>query len=95
MARHLEIPDHPEIAHTIRSGYPRPYKTIRCADCGLEMSGVHLIYIDNGNALCGTCLKARIRDGYTIDDLADALDVRRITAGDYLKELEENSYDGK
>ena len=94
MARYPEIPDHPEIACALRTGHPRPYKSIQCADCGSEMSGVHLLYIDNGDVLCGSCLKARICDGFTIDDLADALGVRRITAGDYIEELEEYPNDG-
>jgi len=53
------------------------------------MYGAHLIYIDNGDVLCGSCLKERIEDGYSIDDLAEALDVRKATAGDYLEELED------
>lgn len=94
MARYQQIHDHPEIARTLRTGHPRPYKTIQCTDCGSDMSGVHLIYIDNGDVLCGSCLKARILNNYTIDDLADALGVRRITAGDYIEELEEYPNDG-
>ena len=94
MARYPEIPDHPDIACALRTGHPRTYKAIQCVDCGSEMFGVHLIYIDNGDILCGSCLKARILNNCTIDDLADALGVRRITAGDYIEELEEYPNDG-
>lgn len=85
----MGIPDHPEIACALRTGYPRPYKSVRCEDCGSEMSGSHRMYIDNGDVLCGSCLKARILDEYTTDDLADAFDIRKTTAGDYLDEIME------
>jgi len=89
MKKSRSIPDHPDIARALQTGYSRHYKTIRCVDCGSEMYGAHLIYIDNGDVLCGSCLKERIEDGYSIDDLAEALDVRKATAGDYLEELED------
>lgn len=88
MQRFPAIPDHPAIAHALRTGYPRPYKSIKCADCGQEFSGDHRIYISDGDTVCADCLKNRILEDYSIADLADAFDVRKTTAGDYLEELE-------
>lgn len=84
----MGIPEHPEIARTLRTGYPRSCKDVQCKDCGSAMSGTHRIYVDNGDVLCGSCLKIRIHDEHTVDDLADAFDIRKTTAGDYLEELE-------
>lgn len=81
--------DHPEIAHALLTGYPKPFKCVRCADCGEDFSGDHKMYISDGDAVCGDCLKDRLLQAYDIDDLADAFDVRKTTAGDYLEELEE------
>ena len=95
MARYPEIPDHPEIACALRTGYPREYKSVQCADCQQEFSGEQKLYISDGDIVCGDCLKERILEAYSIDDLADAFDIRKTTAGDYLEELEEDTYDGE
>lgn len=94
MARYPEIPDHPEIAHTLLTGYPYESKSVKCADCGQEFYGDEKIYISNGDTVCGDCLKDRLLDDHDIDDLADAFDIRKTTAGDYLEESEEDPYDG-
>lgn len=95
MARYPEIPDHPEIACALRTGCPREYKSVQCADCEQEFSGDERIYISDGDAVCADCLKERLLEAYSIDDLADAFDIRKTTAGDYLEELEDNPYDGE
>lgn len=94
MTRYPEIPDHPDIACALRTGYPREHmggcKSIRCADCEQELYGDQRIYIIDGDAVCGDCLKDRLLDAYNIDDLADAFDVRKTTVDDYLEEQEES-----
>ena len=94
MLQRLEIPDHPDIARTLLTGYPHESKGIICADCEKEMYGDEKVYISDGDTVCGDCLKERLLEAYDIDDLADAFDIRKTTAGDYLEELEENPYDG-
>ena len=62
--------------------------------CEKEFYGDERIYICDGDAVCADCLKERLLEAYSIDDLADAFDIRKTTAGDYLEESEENPYDG-
>ncbi len=94
MARYTEIPDHPEIARTLSTGHPHKSNSVKCADCEQEFSGDQKMYISDGDIVCGDCLKERILEAYDIDDLADAFDIRKTTAGDYLEESEEDPYDG-
>lgn len=95
MARYPEIPDHPNIAFALRTGHPREYKSVQCADCEQEFYGDEKMYISDGDIVCGKCLKERLLEACDIDDLADAFGVRKTTAGDYLDELEEDPYDGE
>lgn len=89
MARFAEIPDHPEIAYALRTGYPKPVKFVKCADCGEEFTGDHRMYISDGDLVCGNCLWNRIEENYDSDDLAEAFDIERTTAGSYVEEQEE------
>lgn len=95
MARYPEIPDHPDIARTLLTGYPHESKSVKCADCEQEFSGDERIYISDGDSVCADCLKARILETYSIDDFADAFGIWKTTACDYLEESEENPYDGE
>lgn len=95
MAQYPEIPDRPDIARTLLTGYPHKSKFVKCADCEQEFSGDERIYISDGDAVCADCLKERLLEAYDIDDLADAFDIRKTTAGDYLEESEGNPYDGE
>lgn len=94
MARYPEIPDHPDIARTLLTGHPHESKSVKCADCEQEFYGDERIYICDGDTVCADCLKERLLEAYSIDDLADAFDIRKTTAGDYLEESEEDPYDG-
>ena len=93
MSQRLEIPDHPDIARTLLTGYPHESKSVKCVDCEKEFYGDERIHICDGDAVCADCLKERLLEAYSIDDLADAFDIRKTTAGDYLEESEENPYD--
>ena len=86
MPRFPEIPDHPEIARALRTGYPRPYRYVLCADCGGEFSEDHTMYISGGDLICGKCLLDRILENYDTDDLAEALGVESTAVRDYLEE---------
>ena len=90
----MRIPEHPEIEMALRTGYPHESKSVKCADCEQEFSGDEIIYISDGDSICADCLNERLLEAYSIDDLADAFDIRKTTAGDYLEESEENPYDG-
>lgn len=89
MSQRLEIPDHPDIARTLLTGYPHESKGIICADCEKEMYGDEKVYISDGDTVCGDCLKERILEAYDIDDLADAFDIRRSSVNEYLEEITE------
>jgi hypothetical protein len=73
----------------MRTGYAYSGKSVQCADCEQEFYGDEKMYINNGDVVCGTCLKERILDARDIDDLADAFDVPRTTAGEHLRKQEE------
>ena len=89
MSQRLEIPDHPDIARTLLTGYPHESKGLICADCEKEMYGDEKVYISDGDTVCGDCLKERILEAYDIDDLADAFDIRRSSVSEYLEEITE------
>lgn len=90
MAKRLEVPDHPDVARALRTGYPRQYDHLMCADCGSEMTGSNRVYISDGDTVCGTCLTRRILENYSIDDLAEAFDVRCTTVIEF-KEGQEDA----
>ena len=75
-------------------GHPHESKSVKCADCEQEFCGDERIYIRDGDTVCADCLKERLLEAYSIDDLADAFDIRKTAAGDYLEESEEDPYDG-
>ena len=81
----MQISDHPQIANALVTGYPEPCRCVRCADCGQEYSGIHRIYIDGGDTLCGNCLMARLMDNLTTDEFADV----SATASGPVKELDD------
>ena len=80
--------EHPEIARMLRTGHPRPYKSVKCADCEQEFYGDDQMYIDEGELVCGCCLKARLLDAHGIADMAEAFDISGTTAEAYLEEQE-------
>ena len=91
MPRYPEIPDHPEIACALRTGYPRQIRYVRCADCGKQFSGDHKMYLSDGDLICGGCLRDRILENYDDDDLAEAFGMEKTTACEMI-ENEEDYY---
>ena len=76
------LPDHPEIARTLRTGYPYSLKSLFCADCGKEL--INKLYISDGDTLCENCTRERILANYDTADLAAAFDIQQTTVEDYL-----------
>lgn len=89
MSGYNSIPDHPEIARALRTGYPGlPQPHITCADCDRELYGDDLVYAPDGVMVCEDCMEARIQEMDT-SELAAALGVTCTTAGSRLEELHE------
>lgn len=83
------IPDHPEIACALRTGYPRPLQPhITCADCDKELYGDDLVYAPDGVIVCEDCMETRIQEMDT-SALAAALGIACTTAGNRLEEIHE------
>ena len=89
MARYPEIPDHPDIARTLLTGYPHESKSVKCADCEQEFYGDERIYICDGDAVCADCLKERLLDTHSIADLAEAFDIQGTTVEAFFAEKED------
>lgn len=82
----MQIPEHPDIAMALRTGYPHKCRSIQCADCGREFFGDAAMYISDGELVCGECLKDRILANYSIADLAAAFDIAGSTVAEHLEQ---------
>ena len=80
----MQIPEHPEIANTLRTGYPHRSRSVKCTDCQQAFCGNEKMYIDEGELVCGYCMKNRLLDVHSIADLAEAFDIQGTTVSDYL-----------
>lgn len=83
-----EVPEHPEVAHALLTGYPHPVRSVRCTDCDQEFSGGEAMYISDGEPVCPDCARERILEAYDTADLAFAFGIPHTTAGEYLDRLE-------
>lgn len=89
MSGYNDVPDHPEIACALRTGYPRPLPPhITCADCDKELYGDDPVYTPDGVTVCEDCMKERIHE-MTTSELAEALGIDCTTASNRLEELHE------
>ena len=87
------IPDHPEIACALATGYPKPPKEpdpVYCSECGKELTGHDDVYDYDGEALCSNCCLDRITEDYEVSEIAEALGIRKKTADEYAAEHYEN-----
>lgn len=77
-----DIPDHPEIARCLETGYPNlpNTKAIRCDDCEKDMDDNDTLYIWEGRHICGECLKECIEEAYPIETLAEELNIDWVKA---------------
>lgn len=73
----MNIPDHPEIAMALATGYPHPVREhfIACCDCGAELSGADPVYDWDNDLVCESCCEKRIGENYFIKDIAEALGI--------------------
>jgi len=70
-----DIPDHPDIARALATGYPHPEKPcIRCCDCNKSLTDKD-VYDWDGDFLCEGCVKERIEENFTISEIAAALGI--------------------
>ncbi len=82
----MDIPEHPEIAMALATGYPHPERPcIHCCDCDKALTNEDVFDWD-GDILCEGCVKERIEENYTISEIAVALGIPRKPA--YLWEVE-------
>lgn len=75
----MEIPEHPEIARCMATGYPhicKPTQKVDCCDCGKTMEFDDSFDWD-GDIICAGCLKGRIEENFNIEDIAKLIGVRR------------------
>lgn len=71
----MEIPEHPEIACCLATGYPYPNRPeVRCCDCDKHMN-YEDSYDWDGDIVCENCLKDRIEDNFNISEIANALGI--------------------
>lgn len=73
----MNIPEHPEIARCLATGYPHPerHNTILCVDCGAELAGKDTVFIWDGENLCEDCVKDRIEENIDTQTLAESLGI--------------------
>lgn len=57
-----ELPDHPEIARAMRTGYPypAPAESLECTDCGADLVGDDEVYDWDTDLVCEDCFLDRL-----------------------------------
>lgn len=76
----MNIPEHPDVECTLKTGYPHPaMQCVRCCDCEAPLVDEEA-YDWDGDTLCESCVKDRIEENYGISDIADALGIRHAMA---------------
>lgn len=85
----MNIPDHPEIACALATGYPHPPKElppVYCDECSHEMTGDEKVYDYDGEALCENCCRDRIMEDIDMETIARALGIIAKSAEIYAEE---------
>lgn len=80
------IPDHPDIARALRTGYPHECRTVRCFDCKNDFNGDYVMYVFGSVIFCNGCMRRRISQACDVAPLAKAFE--KTTAGKIIYELE-------
>lgn len=72
-----QIPDHPQIASALETGYPSPVHEsfVICCDCEKQLTDDDTVYIWEGDNICDECLKERIEEKIPIQTIAEALGI--------------------
>lgn len=81
------IPDHPDIARALSTGYGRAFRAVRCTSCRAEFTGDSPLYNYYGDILCRTCFRRSLLDDKNTDELADAFNIDKTTAFDVLERI--------
>lgn len=83
----MTIPDHPEIARALATGYPGPIHerpiVIPCSGCGAELAEDDLVYDWMGELICETCVKIRMEEDFSIQEIAEAMGIMCREAAQY------------
>lgn len=85
----MNIPDHPDIARALATGYPHPVKEpdpVNCTDCGLELTGEDTVFIYDGEPCCENCCRDRIEEEFDLSYIAKALQIPTQSAAVYAEE---------
>ncbi len=85
----MNIPDHPEIACALRTGYPQPPKEpieIHCDECGCHIDGSEKVYAYDGERICEKCCRDRITEDFDVEEIAKALKIAFKSAEDYVED---------
>lgn len=87
----VDIPDHPEIACALATGYPHPVKEyfVNCEDCGNELTGMDKVFDYDGDPLCEECFRERLMEDMSMEEIAEKLGFIVKDAYDYAAEMEE------
>ena len=87
-----DIPEHPDIASALQTGYPAGIKelpSVRCSDCGMELSGDDLVFDYDGDSLCGNCFIDCLTEDMSPEDIAKRMGFIVKDADTYAEEMEE------
>lgn len=73
----MEIPEHPEIARALKTGYPakEDSKAIHCVDCETILAEHDTVYIFDGDYLCEKCVMERIEETIPVKTIAEAVGI--------------------
>lgn len=79
IAEEFHIGDCPEIKRALATGYPHPprewHTAVVCDDCGAELSDDAPVYEWDGDFLCERCVRERIKEDFSIQEIAEALGI--------------------
>lgn len=70
------IPEHPEIACALATGYPKPpieADPVYCSECSREMYGDETVFVYDGETLCENCCRDRIMEDIDMSEIARKL----------------------
>lgn len=87
----MNIPDAPDIARALRTGYPGPLppKSIHCEYCNKELTGEDSVFSYDGDLVCDCCFMDQLQEDLLAEDIARKLGFRVLTASRASEEQEE------
>lgn len=89
----MNIPEHPQIARVLATGYPEPVsKPMNCVECGAEFNHFESVFLYDGDAICENCCRDRIMEDFNMEDIAKALQIIVQSLEEYTANRKENDY---